>query len=147
VTDSTELLVLRLALIAIIFVFVAAVALSLRTGSLPRSAVARASRPAVRWKLVVLRPGETGLQPGTEFALAGQMLVGRDERAGIVLADASVSTRHASIERTDHGWRVLDLGSTNGTFINGRQLGPKGATVRGREKLTFGNVVLQLSSE
>jgi len=144
-TDSSELLLLRLGLIAVIFLFVAVVAVSLRGSVGVAPAAARQSGRPRRWRLVVLRPGETGLAPGAEFTLAGTMVIGRDSRAGIMLADASVSTRHANIERVENGWRVTDLGSTNGTFINGRQLGPRGAVVRGKETLTVGNVVLQVS--
>jgi hypothetical protein len=147
VTGATELLLLRLGLIAIIFVFVAVVALSLRGSfGVPTRAPAAAARPR-SWRLVVVGAGESGLARGAEFALAGNMLIGRDGRAGIILPDASVSTRHATIERVDGTWRVTDLGSTNGTFVNGKRVGERGATARRGMKLAFGNVVLQLESD
>lgn len=146
-TGATELLVLRLGLIAVIFVFVAVVALSLRGSfAVPARLGAPAQRPR-RWTLVVVGPGESGLARGTRFELAGNMLIGRDGRAGIVLPDASVSARHASIERVDRAWRVSDLGSTNGTFVDGRRVGENGAAIRPGVKLGFGNIVLQLESD
>lgn len=144
-SGPTELLVLRLGLIALIFLFVAVVAVSLN-GSIGRSAPARAPRPAGA-RLVVVRPGESGLTQGTQFVLAGSMIVGRDPGAGIIIGDSSVSTRHASIERVDGSWVVTDLGSTNGTFVDGRQVDSRGAAVRPRARVTFGNVVLQLLTD
>ena len=145
-SGSTELLLLRLALIAVIFLFVALVAMSLRGSVEPRRSV-RAAGSAGRWRLVVVRPGETGLVRGTEFILAGTMVIGRDGRAGIILADSSVSTRHASVERVSDGWKVTDLGSTNGTLLEGAVVGERGVVARGKERLTVGSVVLQFSSD
>lgn len=142
-----ELLVLRLGLIAVIFVFVAAVALSLRGGLRSAHAPAPAGRRALRWRFVVLTPGETGLARGAEFVLAGSMVIGRDGRAGIVLPDSSVSVRHASIERSGPGWQLTDLGSTNGTFVEGRAVGRQGVILKARERVAFGNVVVQLTAE
>ena len=144
-SGPTELLVLRLGLIAVIFLFVAVVAASLR-GSIVPVRARTGARPAPSWKLVVLTPGESGLRRGTEFALAGTMLIGRDARAGIIIPDGSVSTRHATIERVTGGWRVRDLGSTNGTLVNGRGIPAEGAVLRGDEQISVGGVVLQLSS-
>ncbi|MGE0600845.1 MAG: FHA domain-containing protein [Dehalococcoidia bacterium] len=146
-TGPTELLLLRLGLIAVIFVFVAVVALSLRGSfAMPARHLAATQRPR-RWSLVVVGPGESGLARGARFELAGNMLIGRDGRAGIILPDASVSARHATIERLERSWRVSDLGSTNGTFIDGKRVSEKGAQVRPGVKLTFGNIVLQLESD
>jgi len=144
-TGPTELLVLRLALIGVIFLFVAIVAVSLRGSVVPAQRNVRAASGG-RARLVLLRSGDTGLPAGTEFVLAGTMTIGRDDRAGIVLADPSVSTRHASVEYVSGGWKVTDLGSTNGTFLNGRAIGEAGAVARGRDRLIVGSVELQFSS-
>jgi len=146
VSGPTELLLLRLALIGLIFVFVAVVAVSLNSSLAVRPAAGRAPR-AQAARLVVVRPGESGLAQGTQFALAGLMVVGRDPGAGIIIGDSSVSTRHATIERVDGHWRVTDLGSTNGTFVDGKQVGRSGAMVRPNSRLTFGNVVLELRTD
>jgi len=139
----TELLTLRLGLIAIMLVFLAVVALTMRGGL--ASATRRTSRPAQQsWRLLVLAPGDSGLQRGFAFPLAGTMLVGRDGRSGVVIPAVSVSARHASIERAPDGWRLVDLGSTNGTFVNGRRVDDAGAILGGGERITIGSVELQL---
>jgi pSer/pThr/pTyr-binding forkhead associated (FHA) protein len=48
--------------------------------------------------------------------------IGRSSQNDIVLNSGRVSKRHAVIRYDENGWRVADLGSTNGTTLNGRQL-------------------------
>jgi hypothetical protein len=147
VTDSTELLVLRLALIGVLFAFVCAAATVLRAGLRPRvrRRVDGRARPGAA-RLVVVAPAQSGLEPGTSFALAGEMSLGRDPSCGIVIADASVSGRHAAIRREPEGWRIADLGSTNGTALNGRRVGPRGARLHPGDEISLGGVVLRLEA-
>lgn len=70
-------------------------------------------------------------------------LIGRVAGNTVILADASVSSRHARVLRTPDGFMIEDLGSRNGTFINGDSVTDKrllndGDTVRfGKLLLTF----------
>lgn len=49
--------------------------------------------------------------------------IGRAESNGVVLADdMRVSRHHACVELEDGQWRLTDLGSRNGTFVNGRRI-------------------------
>ena len=79
--------------------------------------------------------------PGAELDLtphigAGPVLVGRDPASAIVLADPTVSRRHAEIEVDGETCVVRDLGSTNGTYVHGR---PVTATrLRAGDAVTFG---------
>src|SRR5262249_27255036 len=56
------------------------------------------------------------------YPLTGPVLIARDPNADVVVADDEVSTRHASFMVVDGGAAVEDLGSTNGTFVNGQRV-------------------------
>ncbi|MEP7216332.1 MAG: FHA domain-containing protein [Anaerolineaceae bacterium] len=145
-SGSGELLLLRLALIAIIFLFVLVTALTMRAGLRTTVPLARPRQPVparMGMRLLVMSPGETGLLPGAEFAVAGTMTLGRDSDNGIVLGDASISNRHARLERVRDGWQLTDLGSTNGTFVNGRGIYGGGVVLRGGEQISFGAVTMR----
>jgi ABC-type multidrug transport system ATPase subunit len=58
-----------------------------------------------------------GLKP---IELRDGLILGRSADAGTVLPDPSVSRRHAILRRRESGWRVEDLGSRSGSFLNGR---------------------------
>src|SRR3954454_10514764 len=58
---------------------------------------------------------------GREHALDADVVIGR-EGCDVVLADPEVSRRHAALRMTDEGPAVEDLGSTNGTFVNGQRI-------------------------
>ncbi len=49
--------------------------------------------------------------------------IGRSSTCDVVLALPMVSSRHAILEPVDDGWQIRDLGSTNGTFVEGRRIG------------------------
>ena len=72
-----------------------------------------------------------------------QAVVGRDPDCDIPLASRSVSRRHALVEKTPGGWVVRDLGSANGTRVNGARITEaplvSGAAVRfGEVEALFG---------
>jgi HD-GYP domain-containing protein (c-di-GMP phosphodiesterase class II)/pSer/pThr/pTyr-binding forkhead associated (FHA) protein len=67
---------------------------------------------------------------------------GRLATLEIVLDDTSVSRRHAEVRSTANGWRIRDLGSTNGTFLNGTRLGHGEWPVRAHDILRCGNITL-----
>ncbi len=65
----------------------------------------------------------TGPAPGTVFDLTKDVtMIGRDVTNEVVLGDAEVSRQHARLTRTPGGFVLEDLGSTNGTFVNGERL-------------------------
>jgi diguanylate cyclase (GGDEF)-like protein len=67
--------------------------------------------------------------------------VGRDAGCALLLTDASVSRRHARLAFVDGGLRVEDLGSRNGTRVNGKDV--REGPLRPGDRLEVGNVLLR----
>ena len=63
-----------------------------------------------------------GKQAGLTMALGDQLKIGRSADCQLILDDDYVSTQHARIYRSGTGYIVDDLGSTNGTLVNGREV-------------------------
>ncbi|MGI8697528.1 MAG: FHA domain-containing protein, partial [Mycobacteriales bacterium] len=81
-----------------------------------------------------------GPDAGTTHPLRrGRVVVGRDDTADVVVADPDLSRRHLALEIGSDAVRVADLGSTNGTRLDGCPLGagltdlPAGASLRAGE--------------
>ena len=69
---------------------------------------------------LVMKSGPT---PGKVFELVkDQIVVGRDTTADITISDAEVSRKHARFYLQGSAYMLEDLGSTNGTFVNGQRL-------------------------
>ncbi len=76
-------------------------------------------QPNVTVRLIMRR----GPAPGQVFEFDGEVItVGRETGNDLVAADAEVSRHHARLVREGEGYLLEDLGSTNGTFLNGRRL-------------------------
>ncbi|MCX5371666.1 FHA domain-containing protein [Streptomyces sp. NBC_00015] len=78
--------------------------------------------------------------PGTESALR----IGRDPTSGLRLTHESVSRVHAELSRQSGMWVLRDLGSTNGTTVNGRRV-IGAAVVREGDQVAFGRMAFRLS--
>jgi adenylate cyclase len=71
-------------------------------------------------------------------------IVGRAVTSDIPIFDPTISRRHAELVPTANGVTVKDLGSSNGTFINGTKVTE--GTLAANDSVTFGKVVFQLKS-
>lgn len=88
---------------------------------------------------LIMRSGPT---PGAAFALEGdQLTIGRDSTNEIVINDAEISRRHARLTFQGGKYVLEDLGSTNGTFVNGQRLaGPR--VLKTGEVISFGEQIV-----
>ena len=66
------------------------------------------------------------------------VLLGRADEAQVSIADASVSSHHARIVQNGQGFEIIDLDSTNGTFVVGKRTSR--AQLRNGDQVTVGNV-------
>jgi pSer/pThr/pTyr-binding forkhead associated (FHA) protein len=87
-----------------------------------------------------------GPNAGREFELSGSTVVGRDQSAGLVIDDPEASRRHASLSVADATVTVEDLGSTNGTFVNGARISPA-RELTGGDKVRIGTTVFEVRVE
>ena len=71
-----------------------------------------------------------------------QLMVGRDPSCDLVLADGSVSRKHARIERRGAGWAVVDQASANGTFLDSQRIAD--SALHNGQEIRFGAVGYKL---
>jgi len=81
------------------------------------------------------------LAAGTQLA-GGRIVLGRSSGCHLVLSDDTVSRRHAELRLVEGRWYVRDLGSSNGTWVNGRAVVE--AEVRSGDALQLGGCALRL---
>jgi putative nucleotidyltransferase with HDIG domain len=86
--------------------------------------------------------GLNGAVKGQTWESSDVLRIGRLDPLEVVLDDNSVSRYHAEVRMTDRGWRLRDLGSTNGTRLNGIRLGAGLWPLRVRDLLQFGEMAL-----
>lgn len=71
----------------------------------------------------------------------GPIVLGRSDEATLTLKDASASRKHAQVEKTSRGWILTDLGSANGTYMNGASV--KEVPLADGDILLIGNTELR----
>ena len=93
-----------------------------------------------RFELQVVQGPDAGAPH--EFAQEN-VQIGTARDNDLVLTDRTVSRRHAALELRDASLRIVDLDSSNGTWVNGLQV--QGATLRGGERIALGSTVLAVT--
>ncbi|HEX9892146.1 MAG TPA: DUF3662 and FHA domain-containing protein [Actinomycetota bacterium] len=88
--------------------------------------------------LVLLEEGKAA----REFALReGPAVIGRMEGSDIEISDPGASRRHAEVRKQGPDFVLADLGSTNGTMVNGSEVGQH--TLTDGDRITIGRTVLE----
>ncbi len=130
---ETTLLVLKLAFLVLLYVFIwrivrsAARDLRLPQESMvlsPQQVAAYLPQPTARELARLVVAASPAIAAGTSFAIGtASVFIGRSANNDIVIAsDEYASGRHARFEPRRDGVYVEDIGSTNGTFVNGTQV-------------------------
>jgi len=90
-------------------------------------------------RLIVIR----GVDEGKQFELVGGVTVGRHSTNAVPLHDTQVSRRHLEVRVGAHGYELHDLGSGNGTLLNGQPV--QVAPLRSGDTVTLGQTVLMFT--
>jgi len=110
--------IMRLAFLALIYLFLIGV-----VRVLIRDLRAASREPATELgRLIVLASPSGEPSVGAVFALDAVTTIGRDVNNAVVIEDPFASSEHCALTFRGRAWFVEDLGSTNGTFLNGNQV-------------------------
>ncbi|HEX6600137.1 MAG TPA: FHA domain-containing protein [Gemmatimonadaceae bacterium] len=86
-----------------------------------------------------------GPAKGTRFGIRSALAhVGRGAHNDVRLADDSVSETHAKLQRRDDGWYVVDMDSTNGTYVGGTRINGE-RRLEGTPDVRFGGMKMRFS--
>jgi len=84
-----------------------------------------------------------GPAAGQRFELDSEVVLGREGVSATIADDSELSRRHAAVRPAAGGFEVEDLGSRNGTFVNGQKIeGP--TRLSGGDTIKIGQTVLAL---
>ena len=158
-TEQT-LLVLKIAFLVLLYLFIWAVVRSVTRDlrSAPQESIVLSAKEAnelrARYEPVVPTPGRApararqpdALQPGSTVEIREPTRLGRGGENAIRLdGDDFASTRHAMLEPRPDGLWVEDVGSTNGTFVNGARVTTARLLVAG-DVIRIGKTDLQVEA-
>ncbi len=135
---NLALWVLRLSFLALLWI-----ALALMARALLRDVRMAARDPAASLGRLVVMASAGQPAPGSVYALDAVTTLGRDLGSSVVIDDPYASAQHAVLTFRGRGWYVEDLGSTNGTFVNGSRVSGAASLSYG-EEVQIGEVRLRL---
>jgi hypothetical protein len=100
----------------------------------------RLRRPRVRVAMRPAQPPPLVLPRGPRTVFT----IGRSPECDLSLGDLTVSWRHAELRHTGEAWVLVDLGSTNGTRVNGWRA-DSGFTIRAGDCVSFGRAAFRIT--
>lgn len=104
------------------------------SGAIPVASAKRLGVGGGNPQLVVL---DAEGKPAERISITRQpVVIGRMATSGVVLSDPNVSRRHAELRKDGDRWVLVDLGSTNGTSVNGKLA--KEHVLKDGDRLSFG---------
>jgi pSer/pThr/pTyr-binding forkhead associated (FHA) protein len=83
---------------------------------------------------------------GAAHAVAPKTMIGRNHDGQLVVLAASVSREHAELRKVEAGWQIRDLGSRNGTFVDGQRAQGR-VVIPSRAVVKVGDVALWFLTE
>ena len=98
------------------------------------------SQPGYQWILTA----ETGPLSGLSFGVTQEGVLGRSLECDLAVVSPHVSRQHARLSLEDDQLYVTDLGSSNGTVVNGRAIKEKQA-LRNEDELRFHDIIFRVS--
>jgi len=138
ITFGVLLWAVRIAFLVLIYLF-----LIRAFGVLQRSLAAERVEGHALGTLVVERSPSKQPRVGERLALRASNAIGRDAGNDIALPDEAASARHATLAVEDGDWWIEDLGSTNGTLVNGVRI-TKREKLRAGDEIAIGRVAMRL---
>ena len=135
---TSVLFVARIALIVLLYIFLFAV---MRTGI----GLVKGQRKGGRGWIITIEKGPKELK-GVKLPVSGPITIGRSPGADVVINDTFVSSRHARFAPLGDGLTIEDVGSTNGTLLDGREVTtPQG--LKNGDVITIGNVTFKVAQQ
>ncbi|MBQ8526190.1 MAG: FHA domain-containing protein [Clostridia bacterium] len=90
-------------------------------------------------KLINLRK-ELNFRVYESYSVRENTVLGRSKKCDIYINNPYLSKEHARITYVEDKFYIEDLGSTNGTFVNGKELGSRPVRLKDNDKITFGDL-------
>jgi pSer/pThr/pTyr-binding forkhead associated (FHA) protein len=138
ITFGVLLWAVRIAFLLLLYLF-----LFRAFGVLQRAMATEQAQSKPLGTLVVERNPSRTPRVGERLPLRATNAIGRDAGNDISLPDEAASARHATLEMRDDEWWIEDLGSTNGTLVNGVRI-EKRERVRFGDEIAVGRVAMRL---